>query len=109
MAGWLAAREPAPPPELAERIGAALGPHGAAAHRAGAPEVCLAAAERVVRGVLEAGPAAERARETALDLLCADALVTYAFEAAAEEPARVGERAAAALARFAALAVPGAA
>ena len=108
MAAWLAAREPAPPPALAERIEAALGPLGGT-DRAGAPDACLGAAERVVRRVLDAGPAAERARETALDLLCADALVTYAFEAAAEDPARVGERAAAALARLSALAVPGAA
>jgi hypothetical protein len=45
-------------------------------------------------------------RESALDLLAVDALVTYAFEAAADEPAAIEDRAQRALARIAALAEP---
>jgi len=106
VASWVAARTPPPPGALARRIAGALGPQGAAP-AADAPEACLDAAERLVRRVLDAGPAAERARETALDLLCADALVTYAFEAAADAPERIGARAAAALSRLAALGAAG--
>jgi hypothetical protein len=50
------------------------------------PEALLAAGEQLLRGVL-AAPA--RRRETAVDLLAADACVTYAFEAAADQPDRL--------------------
>jgi hypothetical protein len=43
-------------------------------------------------------------RDTALDLLAVDALVTYAFEAAADDPATLEDRAKQTLARIAALA-----
>jgi hypothetical protein len=42
-------------------------------------------------------------RATALDLLAVDALVTYAFQAGADDPARLEERAARAMARIALL------
>ena len=45
-------------------------------------------------------------RESALDLLAIDALVTYAFEAAADEPEQLDDRAVRALARISALAEP---
>jgi hypothetical protein len=45
-------------------------------------------------------------RASALDLLAVDAIVTYAFEAAADEPGRLERRASDALARIAALAEP---
>ena len=45
-------------------------------------------------------------RDAALDLLAVDALVTYAFEAAADEPSSLEARAGRALARIAALAEP---
>ena len=45
-------------------------------------------------------------RESALDLLAVDALVTYAFEAAADDPAAIEQRAQRALARIAALTEP---
>ena len=48
------------------------------------------------------GSAMERA--SALDLLAADACVTYAFEAAADEPQSIGDRAAHAKRRIAAIA-----
>jgi hypothetical protein len=75
---WLATRTPAPPPALANRVRNLLGDTvnddvGMAADR------LLAAAERTVGALLTEG---RTGRESAGDLLAADALVTYAFEAA---------------------------
>ena len=98
-ASWLEARSPAPPAALRDRIDAALG-DDLRRESADVFETCLAAAERLVRGLL-----AENAtsRESALDLLAADALVTYAFEAASEQPDGLARRASAAMVRIAAL------
>ena len=88
VSDWLDGRTPAPPPVLGARIREALG------------DLCLAAAERLVGGLL-AGDCTSR--DCALDLLTADALVTYAFEAAEQSPADLVPRAAAAMRRIAAL------
>lgn len=61
----------------------------------------LAAAEHTVERLLRAQ---STSRVSALDLLAADALATYAFELAADHPERIPELAAQAMARFAALA-----
>lgn len=99
VADWLDGRTPVPPPALRARIREALGEASTASvERAG--DVCLAAAERLVGGLL-AGDCTSR--DCALDLLTADALVTYAFEAAAQSPADLVPRAAAAMRRIAAL------
>ena len=45
-------------------------------------------------------------RDSALELLAVDAIVTYAFEASADRPERLEDIAGAALARIAALAEP---
>lgn len=97
---WLAQRRPAPPPALVARIEAVLGEASASGSGA-ATEVCLRAAERLVTDLLRGDCAS---RESALDLLAADALVTYAFEAAAETPATLAATASAALERIATLA-----
>ena len=99
LARWLDARRPAPPPALRERIDTALGRD---LHTAGPdiPERCLTAAQRLVSALLDEN-ATDRA--AALDLLAADALVTYAFEAASEEPRALSGRAAEAMTRIAAL------
>jgi hypothetical protein len=95
---WLRGRRPAPPERLARRMEAALQAVDAdddVSHALGnAAFACLQAS-------LEAGPG----RAAALDLLAADALLTYAWEAAAEEGADGLERFAAACgpARFQAL------
>jgi uncharacterized membrane protein len=97
---WLAARTPPPPAPLRAWIEAALG-DGLRDDAAQAPERCLAAAE----GILAELVAREDARrESALSLLAADALVTYAFEAASGEAARLDVRTRDAMARLAALA-----
>jgi hypothetical protein len=58
------------------------------------PEQAVARADELVRAMLAAG---HTGRDSALDLLAADAQVTYAFEAAADEPALLAGRARAAL------------
>lgn len=86
VAAWLVGREPAAPAALAARLGALARE---------APPALLGATMTETMGALgrwtldrslgrgETGP------DVALDLLAADAFVTYAFEAAAEESADV--------------------
>jgi hypothetical protein len=94
---WLASRTPEPPPALRARLDALL---GEALDRpvTAFPEEAVSRAERLVRAMLAEG---RTGRDAALDLLAADALVTYAFEAAADtaatEPALLAGRARAAL------------
>lgn len=99
---WLARRTPEPPPALRARLASALGP-AADRDRTDATDVLLATANTLVRGLL-GGDATSR--ESALDLLAADALVTYAFEAAAESPRHLVVDATRAMTRLAALAAP---
>jgi hypothetical protein len=103
---WLSARTPAPPAPLAARLRAVLGPRlddrASSAH-----EAVLATAESLLSELLALDCAM---RDRALDLLAVDALVTYAFEAAAEHPDSLARRATTAMASVAALATqaPGA-
>ena len=68
------------PTALRERVRAALAARGAERPSA---DACLAAGGDVLDAVCRADP---RSRGTALDLLAADALVTLAFELAADDP-----------------------
>lgn len=81
---WLEQRQPTPPPALLERMAEAVGAAGASAAASSdvppIPAVLGTAALDRLRVVLQ-GPGD---RAAALDLLAADALLTYAFEAAAE-------------------------
>lgn len=80
LAAWLAGRRPLPPGALAARIRDAVG------DEAGAPPQALAGlGARVLDHV---AAQATQDRRHALDLLTADALVTYAFEAQAEHDVR---------------------
>jgi len=99
LARWLDARRPIPPSALRARIDSALGSDLHADVEDGS-ETLLGAGERLVRSLLEAEATS---RDAALDLLAADALVTYAFEAASERPVELSNRAAAAMTRIAAL------
>jgi hypothetical protein len=76
-ADWLAARSPAPPERLAARMGRAVASAGA---RDELFDTLGAAALRCLDEALRA----ETRAEAALDLLAADGLLTYAWEAAAE-------------------------
>ena len=86
-AEWMARRSPALPESLARRTREML----AGTEHLPVPEALLAAAERHLSAMLAAG---ETSRAAAADLLAVDALVTYAFEAAASEPERLAGRAA---------------
>ena len=99
---WIEQADPAPPPALHARLRDLLAPHGARP-AAEAPDACLEAGERLLDALLASG---STSRATALDLLAVDSLVTYAFQAAADQPSRMEERAARAMTRIAAL--PGA-
>lgn len=101
VGAWLRERAPAPP-QLSARVAQVMGDRiDRAADEASA--ACLDAAEALLRELL-ARPSA--GRESALDLLTVDALVTYAFEAASERPESLDARASDAMRRFASLALP---
>jgi hypothetical protein len=100
IAEWLATRTPVPPDALAERLRCALEPVLQRDARE-IPDAALAAAEMVLADLRREGCTC---RAQALDLLAADALVTYAFEAASEDPGTLATRADEAMRRIAALA-----
>ena len=97
---WLDARLPEAPAALRGRIAELVAEH---------PEwetmprqhALMAASEILMNDVLAAAP---KDRDAALDLLAGDACVTYAFEAAADEPAELGALADQAMQRIARLA-----
>jgi hypothetical protein len=97
---WLDERTPPAPALLSARILNALGER-VSQPSSDAPAQHLAGAESLLRDLLSRPTAG---RESAVDLLVVDALVTYAFEAAASQPELVAARAGDAMARFAALA-----
>jgi hypothetical protein len=95
---WLTSRTPVPPSGLRARLDEAL--HDAGSSTDDLPESYLRAAERLIEDLLQGECTS---RDSALDLLTADALVTYAFEAAGETPASLVPRARAAMRRIASL------
>jgi hypothetical protein len=92
LRAWLASRSPAPPAQLANRL----------IEIAGADALDSPASANVL---LERGIATLRSalsdRDGALDLLVADALITYAMEAAADDCATMDVTAAEAIQRIA--------
>lgn len=80
VAEWIGQRTPSPPAPLAARLHqlAQEAPAGASI-----PEALLMVSALVLRRLRDAG---ETARDSALELLAADALATYAFEAQGESP-----------------------
>ena len=86
-AAWVAKRRPEAPASLVTSVEQAL---EAVSPRHGASRVesLIDAGCFLLRRVLAAAPAS---RASALDLLGADACITYAFEAAAGDPRRVAE------------------
>jgi hypothetical protein len=100
-AQWIATRTPTPSPRLVERVVEVLETKPALA-RAERAEALVAVAEILLGSVLT--ERAGGARDAALDLLAADACVTWAFEAAADDPGTLGARAEDAMRRMAAVA-----
>ncbi len=90
---WVAAHAAQPPAALRARLDAILDDDSVVAGGAVAPAL-LDAGRGLLASILQHG---STQRDAALDLLTADALVTYAFEAAAEDPATLDARAAAAM------------
>jgi hypothetical protein len=96
---WLQSRTPSPPEQLTARIADALGTRPAT--RAGeAADACLDAATKILERILGVESSG---RDSAVDLLAADALITYAFELAAEDVATIETRTTEAMIRLAAL------
>lgn len=95
---WLAERRPTPPRALADRLARALAAYSEERIRGAATIAELMGALGVVMlGEVSArqaggagGAGGAEGAGAALDLLAADAFVTYAFEAAAEEEVEVG-------------------
>ena len=107
LAEWLEGRTPKVPVALMERIREALGP--ALDHVVGGASVhAHAALLDAARSLLSATPGCESPeRRSALELLAADALVTYAFEIAAEAPEEIDALAESAMRELGALAPEG--
>jgi hypothetical protein len=99
VAEWLHSRAARPPAALASRLEAVLGDSLSLSSEM-IPELFLEKGEHLVAELLQTH---NQARQSALDLLTADALVTYAFEAASEEPSAIEARASAAMTRIASL------
>lgn len=97
---WVKSQSGDAPPALVGRVGVVLeaNPDWEALHVA---EALLMAGERLLASVMTDSTAG---REVALDLLAADACVTWAFEAAADEPSSLPLRAEQAMERIAGLA-----
>jgi len=96
---WLRSRTPPPPAALSARLDEVL---RASLHEPAerVPAVCLAAGERLAAELLSSN---STARNSALDLLTADALVTYAFEAAGEMASGIEAHASSAMRRISAI------
>jgi len=96
---WVAAHTEQPPAALRARLDAML---STGQGDAGAPvsTALLDAGQMLLGSILASG---STQRDAALDLLTADALVTYAFEAAADDPASLDAQAARAMRAIAAV------
>jgi len=100
LADWLRQRTPTPPAQLVAKIQETLGDRYTSDAQA-ASDLFLAAADELLRDLLSRSSSG---RESALDLLTVDALVTYAFEAASDDPSSLTDRAEHAMTRLAATA-----
>lgn len=96
---WVAAHAEQPPAALRARLDGILNTETAGIDQSVSPAL-LQAGQSLLSTILVSG---STQRDAALDLLTADALVTYAFEAAADEPAALDARAADAMRAIAAL------
>ena len=108
IAGWLETRTPAPPGALVRRVRASLAPvlEDEVQEGGGRTHDEMLAAARSLLSVVLRDDSADRDR--AHELLAADALVTYAFELAAEDPDAIGTLADAAMRSLGALVPEGA-
>ncbi len=96
-AQWVAERGADSPGALVARVQGVLSAHPEWRELSVA-EALLRAGESLLAAVLATGEG--KGREVALDLLAADACVTWAFEAAADDVGSLGERAVLAMRRI---------
>ena len=96
---WMAAHAEQPPAALRARLDVLVNTDSAV-NALPVPEALLGAGQRLLASILDSG---STRRGAALDLLTADALVTYAFEAAADDPATLDVQAASAMRAISAL------
>ena len=89
---WRASRTPEPPAQLAERLAEIVGDEGF--DGAASANLLIERGSQTLRSALSD-------RDGALDLLAADALITYAMEAAADDFATMDATAADAIQRIA--------
>lgn len=82
---WLRSRRPLPPAKLFDRLELAVNPLAEALTTSRTEILSNAAAAILAPLAASGGSAVARNREIAIDLLAADALVTYAIEAATED------------------------
>ncbi len=90
VADWLSQHDPMQPTALRERLQELLAAD-AGRPAAQVPEVFIAVGKRLLEQIVSAHEPGDRSN--AADLLAVDALVTYAFQAAAELPAELDEKA----------------
>jgi hypothetical protein len=92
-AQWIAAHREQPPRALRERVDIILTDSPAPVGQEVSTEL-FTAGRQLLASLLSSG---STQRDAALDLLTADALVTYAFESASDDPASLDLRAAEAM------------
>ncbi len=105
LVAWVASRTPPAPAELLEYMAADLQAAGHASvgvTGAGLAPALLDASSRALERVLAS---ARASRAVAFDLLVSDAYVTYAFEAAADDPGSLVAAASDAMRQISAIAV----
>ena len=89
---WLSSRDPEAPAALTTCARELLEAHPEW-EQLSRVDALIEASEALLRRVLEGGAVARTNRANALYLLAADACVTWAFEAAADDPASISSRA----------------
>jgi len=99
---WILANAPDIPPELVSRVRLVL-ERNTGWEELALPEALLLAGDELLASVLRAGNG--EARAGAMDLLSADACVTWAFEIASGEPGTLSARAESAIQRIAEVAL----
>jgi hypothetical protein len=93
---WIDTRSPIVPPSLAQRIGRAL--DGADSSMVSVDAVMIDASMNLLDAMLGEP---DDSRRGAMTLLAADALITWAFEAAADQPDRLDALSSSAMQRIA--------
>ena len=104
---WLRSRNPPPPSKLSARLEVAVAP-ASDDSTTSRSERLASAAVAILAPLLNPGAGdVARSRDVAIDLLAADALVTYAIEAAAEDRTAMGQNIDRVVAQLASLAPEG--